>query len=65
MKFFARKSDTFHASQTMISSYLDSALSNKDMEKIEFHIVSCDVCSQEIDELRDIVRSWGWPVVES
>ena len=55
MKFFARRSDTFHASQTMISSYLDSALSNKDMEKIEFHIVSCDVCSQEIDELRAVV----------
>ena len=35
MKFFARRSDEFHASQVMISSYLDSALSNKDMEKIK------------------------------
>ena len=55
MKFFARRSDASHASQTMISSYLDSALSNKDMEKIESHIVSCDVCSQEVDELRAVV----------
>ena len=55
MKFFARRSDASHASQAMISSYLDSALSNKDMEKIEVHIESCDVCSQEIDELRAVV----------
>ena len=55
MKFFARRSDASHASQAMISSYLDDALSNKDMEKIEVHIVSCDVCSQEIDELRAVV----------
>ena len=55
MKFFARRSDTFHASQAMISSYLDTALSDKEMEKIDFHIGSCDVCSQEIDELRAVV----------
>ncbi|SVD10511.1 uncharacterized protein METZ01_LOCUS363365, partial [marine metagenome] len=39
----------------MISSYLDSALSNKDMEQIDFHIASCDFCAQEIDEFRAVV----------
>ena len=55
MKFFARRSDEFHASQAMISSYVDSALTDTDMEKIKFHISLCDVCAQEIDEIRAVV----------
>ena len=55
MKFFARRSNESHTSQAMISSYLDSALSNKDMEQVDFHISSCDFCAQEIDEIRAVV----------
>ena len=55
MKFFAQRSNESHASQAMISSYVDSALSNKDMEQVDFHIASCGFCAQKIDEIRAVV----------
>ncbi len=55
MKFFARRSNEPHASQTMISSYVDSALSNKEIEQVDFHIASCGFCAQKIDEIRAVV----------
>ncbi|MEE2656732.1 MAG: hypothetical protein VYB71_04005 [Chloroflexota bacterium] len=55
MKFFAQRSNEPHASQAMISSYVDSALSNKDMEQVDFHITSCGFCAQKIDEIRAVV----------
>ena len=37
------------------------ALSPSEMASVETHILSCDVCRQEIETLRPIVRSFvGW-----
>ncbi len=55
MKMFTRGSVDGHISQEMISSYLDGALRTKEIGKVDFHMASCDVCVQEMDDLRSVI----------
>ena len=55
MKLFVWGLKDGHFSQEMLSSYLDGALRAKEMGQIGLHMASCDVCRQEVDELRAVV----------
>lgn len=55
MKLFARSSSDRHIAKEMLSSFLDGALSAKEMERVDSHMASCDVCVQDADELRSVI----------
>ena len=44
-----------HCSLETVSSFLDSALRNREMQRVEAHLASCSECAQHAEEMKAVV----------
>ena len=44
-----------HCSLETVSSFLDSALRNREMQRVEAHLASCSNCAQQVEEMKAVV----------
>ena len=44
-----------HCSLETVSSFLDSALRNREMQRVEAHLASCSDCAQHAEEVKAVV----------
>ncbi len=44
-----------HCSLETVSSFLDSALRNREMQRVEAHLASCSDCAQHAEEMKAVV----------
>ena len=44
-----------HCSLEKVSSFLDSALRDREMQRVEAHLASCTGCAQQVEEMKSVV----------
>jgi hypothetical protein len=44
-----------HCSLEKVSSFLDSALRDREMQRVEAHLASCTDCAQQVEEMKSVV----------
>ena len=44
-----------HCSLEKVSSFLDSALRDREMRRVEAHLASCTDCAQQVEEMKSVV----------
>ena len=44
-----------HCSLEKVSSFLDSALRDREMRRVEAHLASCTGCAQQVEEMKSVV----------
>jgi anti-sigma factor RsiW len=44
---------------TLMSDYLDGALTRRDRRRLERHLAACDACTAYLEQLRAVVASSG------
>ena len=55
MRLFGEGVKDRHCSLETVSSYIDGALRNREMQQVEAHLASCADCAEQEEELRSVV----------
>ena len=55
MRLFGEGFGDRHCSLETVSSFLDGALREREMQRVESHLASCTDCAQHIEEMRSVV----------
>ena len=55
MRLFGEGFGDRHCSLETVSSFLDGALREREMQRVETHLASCTDCAQHIEEMRSVV----------
>ncbi|MDE2802980.1 MAG: zf-HC2 domain-containing protein [Chloroflexota bacterium] len=55
MRLFGEGFGVRHCSTETVSSFLDGAMRDSEMRKVESHLASCYDCAQQVDDMRAVV----------
>lgn len=55
MRLFGEGFGDRHCSLETVSSFLDGAMREREMQRVESHLASCDDCAQQMEEMRSLV----------